>query len=47
MGKAEAMLLLGGPVTIMRLTADAPPSVSADLTTLTGVKTGDNLTAGG
>lgn len=46
MGKAEAMLPLGGMVTIVRITVDVPTQLSASLTTLTGVKPGDDLTVG-
>lgn len=46
MGKAEAMLPLGGSVTVVRVTTDNPTQLFAVLTTVTAVKPGDDLTVG-
>jgi hypothetical protein len=45
-GRAEAMLPLGGSVTAIRVTIDTPGQLVANLTTIAGVKPGDNLTFG-
>lgn len=46
MGKAQALLPSGGTVTVVRVTADTPTTHNAKLTTITGVKPGDDLVIG-
>jgi hypothetical protein len=46
MGKLEAPLPAGGSVTAIRVTSDTATQLSADITTITGVIPGDDLTFG-
>jgi hypothetical protein len=46
MGKLEAMLPTGGTVTEVRIVSDTPTLLRAEITTITGVEPGDDLTFG-
>jgi hypothetical protein len=46
MGRAQAVLPRGGAVTAIRITTDTPTNLTASITTIAGVKPGDDLTLG-
>ena len=46
MGKAQALLPSGGAVTVVRVVSNTPTTHNAILTTITGVKPGDDLVIG-